>query len=190
MIARMLRGGYLACLCLLGCAGKNDPPPEFVRQVGTVGRVCLQRDDGGVVALAVQAERRHLPRAAAVTVAALQPGGEHTDFELVWSGGRSLYRAITWYAAGNGHVRTVLVDRDGHVIERSHQVTPIAGGDLAQARAALSSALDGQVARFEIVHGEGASEWLRAHATDGTRVVDCDLDGRLRGQCKVEWRAQ
>ena len=190
MIARMLRGGCLACLWLLGCAGPTDPTPEFVRQVGTVGRVRLQRDDGGTVAIAVEAERRHLPRAAAVTVAALQPGGERTDFELVWSGARALFRATTWYVAGDGHVRTVLVDRDGQVVERSHQVTPIAGDALARARATLSSALDGQVARFEIVHGEGAGEWLRAHAADGTRVVDCDLDGRLRGECAIEWRGQ
>ncbi len=190
MIARMRRGGCLACLWLLGCAGPTDPPAEFMRQVGTVGRVRLQRDGDDVVAIAVEAERRHLPRAAAVTVAALQPGGERTDFELVFCGARALYRATTWYAAGDGHVRTVLVDHAGQVVERTYQVTPIAGDELALAQATLSSALDGQVARFEIVHGEGAGEWLRAHAADGARVVDCDLDGRLRGQCAIEWRGQ
>lgn len=189
MIVAMLRGALLICVCLTACAGTSAPPESFVRAVGLAGRVRIAREGGRVVEQAVVTTRAAVPRPAAVTIAAVQPGGDGPTLEQVFRGGSVLFRATTKYAEAGIGTRTVLVDGRGEVIERSHELMPsaVASPEFSSARAAVEHELGGSAARYEIVHGDG--EWLRAHASDAGRVVDCDLDGTLRSVQVIEVRA-
>jgi hypothetical protein len=182
----------VALVCVLSaCAGLGKPPAAFVREVGRAGHVRVERHGDAVVAYAIDTTRAALPRAAAVTIAAVQPGGAHTRWETTWQRGKILYRATTRYAEPGVGTRSVLVDAEGAVHERTHEVAmaQLASGDLAAAHAACSKELAGAEARYEIVQGPDG-EWLRAAADDGTRIVDCEFSGVLRSVRGLEARAR
>jgi hypothetical protein len=175
------------CLVLAACIGSSDQSQMLNRVIAQAPRSRVELDGNRVVSTAVPIDRRALPRNASVAIDAVQPGGEVLALEQVVRGNRLLYRASTRYRAPADDLRTVLVDRDGTIVERSHEIAPArAATDLGLALATMQDALQQVPERIEIVHGEGGGEWVRAHASG--RVVDCELSGSLRSAHTFEWR--
>jgi len=192
MIGTVLRAILLLCLSVSACRGV-DPAAAFARALPNSTRGYIARDGECVAECAVTTTRDALPRAAAVTVAAVQPDAARTDFERVWRNGEVLYRARSHYPPPGPATRTVLVDAAGRVVERGFEISAAAAeaaADLSPAVAALRRALPAVDVRLEVVHGEAGREWLRARTdtAPGTRIVDCDRDGQTCRTWDVEWR--
>lgn len=188
----MLRLALTLCLCLAACRSTTEPPAEFARALHRAPRGYIARQGASVVECAVAIERHALPRAADVTIDAVQPGGVEVTFEQVFRADAVLYRARTRYQAPGPPSRTVLVDAAGRVIERAYEVTDdevAASADLDAAERALRAAFAGLNVRFEIVHGSPGTEWVRGHAdaAPDARVGDCDRDGTLHCVADLEW---
>ena len=190
MIVKLMRRMLLALMCLAACATSVEPPAVFMNAMHAAGRGVVVREANHIVESAVPIERGTLPRAAAVTIAAVQPEGAETALAMVWRQAQILYRATTHYADPAIGTRTVLVDGDGNVVERAYELATAQASarEFTVARDAALQALGTPPQRWEIVHDADSYEWLRA--TAGNKIAACAFDGRLRHLHSVEAHAR
>lgn len=166
-------------LLLAACAGSPAPPPEFAAALARGGQGSIERTAGDGERYCVPTDHRLLPRAVAVAIRTLQPGGELDALEQVFAGDETWYFARHRFRDPTTPSRSVLLTSDGRVIERSHELAASGiGQDLARAMAAAQAALSAPAVRVEIVHGAPGSEWLRV--SNRERSVDCDFAGTVR----------
>lgn len=167
-------------LLFAGCVGPGEHAVGdllYDAQVDGAPRVTI--DGASVVAVASPVDFRALPAAARRTCDALAPEGA-----LLFCGvehgprGRG-YRVEKQYEEPVAHRRSVLVDADGAVLERSHTV-PTADAPQAVLAAALQHG--SFVREVEIVSGPAREESWRVLVADRRGrafSVILDLDGRL-----------
>ena len=133
-----------------------------------------------VVTASVAISRSSLPPAVRTTIDAVAPLGKTLFRGREWSDRGDGYRIEKEYLIdGSRHVRTALIDADGHVLERAHSV-PI--GEVPQAILGAALEIGPEIREMTIVSGPEREEFWRA--TVGTRigrtyVVRIGLGGQL-----------
>ena len=175
----MARAAAAWSLCLLACAsppGVAPTTPGAAADEPPPARLTLAGDE--VVAVATPTDLRGLPLAARTTVEAIAPEGE-----LLFCGRERGprgpgYRVEKRYEEPVPHVRSVLVDADGAVLERGHTL-PLPDVPHHVLAAALTVAPF--VESAEIVSGPTDEEFWRLVVRDRrehTFLVTVGLSGR------------
>ncbi|MEZ5964122.1 MAG: hypothetical protein R3F56_09780 [Planctomycetota bacterium] len=182
----MRRIALFLCMCLPACRGAA-PLPRRADTAAADAPGEVARDTEGCYETAVRIARGEVPRAALVTIEAVQPDGEAVILERVWRDGRNLYRATSHYPAPLPPTRTVLVDAAGGVYERAYTLDwHRVDAEFGEAAATLRNRLGGTPSRVDLVAGEDGDEWLRAYrngadARAAVRIVECGPSGEVRG---------
>jgi hypothetical protein len=142
---------FTVFLALAACQ-TPDVPAQFaaaVRVMPADGKVILEFRDGRLTRYAASVDPATVPAAARRTADEIvQPGGKSVFVGREWSIEASGYRFVKVYEDG-GSFRTVLVDADGKVLARSHQI-PVQDCP-AMARDAIHALGSGKILRVEVV---------------------------------------
>lgn len=120
-----------------------------------------------------------LPDPVAFAVQAIQPGGKTEAVQRVWRDGEASFAVTKSYDVGGvPRRRSVWLEGDGDVIERTHEIA-IEQAD-ALARGAIEALDAGRALAVEVVQREPGAELYRflVEQADGTRsVFECSLTG-------------
>jgi hypothetical protein len=134
-----------------------------------------------IVAVAVPLGPGGLPGPVRVTADAIAPGGRTLFAGREWGPRGPGYRIERMLDHGGAeHFRSVLLDAEGAVLERSHSL-PVPEVPPA-VLLAVTAGERTQVRRVEVVSGPSVEEGYRATVADRagrTFMVECDLQGRV-----------
>lgn len=173
-----------ATLALAACAGTPILPADLAHRLAEApgdhaARLELLGSDVRRFVLPLQPVE--LPPAARTGVEAVAPRGELQFVGREWGPRGEGYRVDKRYdVEGVEHTRSVLVESQGRVLERSHSV-PIA--EVPAAVLTTAARFGFAVERIEIVAGATREEYWQCLVADrsGRRfVVRTELDGTLR----------
>lgn len=191
-LANWRLAGWLLLVCLAACAGGAQPSPAQLLAQAEPGQVTrLVLDGDRVVAVAAPIDYRQLPPLARTTCDAIAPDGE-LQFCGWESGARGRgFRVDKAYVEPVEHVRSLLIDSDGTVLERSHTVPLTNVPDHVLATALERGSF---VESAEIVSGPEREEYWLVVIRDRQGfefVCQVDLDGaemavRRRVQSRVD----
>ncbi len=181
----------------LSCSGLGEVSGDFATAAADAQADAgcrIELDGSRIVELSAPIRAADLPQTVARAVESIQPGGSKISVAQVWRSSDVAYRIETEYVNGRStELRSVLLDEDGQVIERSHQVSLREVGRIARL---LVADLDrGETRRVEVVQQGAGEESYRFHLRlpDGRRtIVRCGLDGgdmRVARALPVELRA-
>lgn len=137
-----------------------------------------------VVAIATPVDYRALPNIARTTCEAVAPNGELTFCGQERGPRGHGFRVEKTYRKPAGHIRSVLVDVAGTILERSHTV-PL--GKVPQHVLAAALQLGTFVESAEIVSGPAREEFWRVVVKDRRSrvfVARIDLEGELLAQMR------
>ncbi|MEM7199543.1 MAG: hypothetical protein AAF628_04715 [Planctomycetota bacterium] len=156
-------------------------------QNAAAGPLQVELQTGGALAAAgVPVAVGDLPRAVSVAIDTIQPGGEPHTLQRVIQDGDELYRSTKRYVDGDATSwRSVLLDGDGTVRERSHSLPRL---ELpASVAAQIERAVRGAIQRVDAVQGDPGAEWFRAYIRHGDArwVVDCTRGGAIRRRARI-----
>lgn len=172
------------CLAgLVSCSGLGDVSGDFaaaaVRAEADAG-CSIEIDGSSITELSVPMPRTELPREVARMVDAIQPGGTAVIVTRVWRSNGTAYRVVTQYPDDDttNVRRTVLIDDEGQVVERSHEILESeVPGNIRDSVAELGR---GTIQVIDVVQRGPGEEHYRFHLKlpDGRHfVARCQLDG-------------
>jgi hypothetical protein len=174
----------LCWLLALAACSTAAPVPETLQTLlgespdGNPARLSI----GGnrIVAAAVAIGNASVPKAARTAIEAIAPQGELLFMGREWGPRGTGFRVEKRYREGSKeHVRSVLVDADGHVLEREHSV-PIA--EVPQHVLVAAMRLGSMIDEARIVSGPTREEYWSVSVRNRhghTFVARVSLDGSL-----------
>jgi hypothetical protein len=170
-------------LALVACS-TAAPVPESLQTMlgespdGNPARLSISGNR--IVAAAIAVGNGSMPRAARTAIDAIEPEGEVLFTGREWGPRGTGFRVEKRYREGTKeHVRSVLVDADGRVLEREHSV-PIA--EVPQHVLVAAMHLGSMIDESRIVSGPVREEYWSVSVRDRlgrTFVARVSLDGSL-----------
>jgi hypothetical protein len=168
----------LLVACLAACSGAPSTiPDDAVRALARGGAARVLLDGARVTGVAVAIEPSQLPDTVRRIGEALLPGDSWVLCAREWSAAGVGFRLEK--QLGAGQFRTALLDAQGEVLERTHEVP------LAQAPRVAHA---GVLVRCEVVQRAPGEEAFRLTFTSDqapAEIVECSVDGRVVSEARV-----